>query len=173
MKKWFYLIVIFTISLIVLYSCVQKPCDDISCLNKGVKLFDTNKCSCECLTSTRGNNCEINLVDSLEGAYLETDSCSLISSNKNIVRIDSSYFEVSNLANITCSSGSYLVHFSVIDTIVKMDSQYICPSSSNYLIFGNGQVDYINKKINIKYYLSYFVGISNQIDTCHVFYDKL
>ena len=165
-------IVIGLVALIV-FSCNQKPCEDISCLNKGIKIFDTDNCYCNCLNSTRGNNCEINLIDSIEGYYNETDDCTLNTRINLISRVDSSHFKIRDLASIICSSGIYYVSIEVKDTLVNIDSQYVCPLGANYLIYGSGTIDYITNKINVNYYLNYSVGGSNLIDSCEVFYEKL
>lgn len=88
------------------------------------------------------------------------------------MQVDSAKFTVENLGNITCAGTNYNVNITVVDTIVRMDSQLLCPGVGDYLLYGAGTVDYITNKINIRYFVSYSVAGVNQIDRCDVFYLK-
>jgi hypothetical protein len=125
------------------------------------------------LASTKGDFCEINLVDSLSGNYIQIDSCNLIESTKMITQVDSSHFNVLNLGNYICGSGNYTLQLNILDTIIRIDSQQVCGTPGSYLFFGKGSVNYMTKKLNIKYYVRHLSGGGNQIDTCKVYYNKI
>lgn len=173
MKKCVLISIIISVILVVFFACNKLPCDDITCYNKSITVFDTDHCYCNCLASTRGEFCEINLVDSLSGNYEQIDSCNLIESTKQVVQVDTSHFNIVNLGNYVCSAGDYTIQLNIVDTVIKIDSQQVCGTPGNYLFFGKGSVNYITKKLNIKYYVSYFSGGGNQIDTCKVYYNKM
>jgi hypothetical protein len=168
------LLILFII--ICVYACNKKPCGDYTCYNKGILLYDTDNCKCICPANTRGENCEVNLIDSIDGDYNTIDTCTMINSISKIIQLDDSTFNLKNLGDFTCSGGDYYIKFVIKNDLINIDSQYVCPTLGTfdgYLFFGSGIIDYETKKIIIDYTVNYYSGGSNQIEKCRVFYEKL
>lgn len=154
-------------------SCNKKPCEKVQCANSGVLVFEDKKCSCECPSSATGKNCEISLIDSLNGYFSLFDSCSGATSSRFFDQDSSNKkrFTLRDLGNFSCSAGSYDIALKIDTTYVKIDSQRICSVAGlydGYLIWGAGRVDYNSWKINLTYYASYSVSGSNIKDTCFI-----
>ncbi len=164
------------IIMLCVFACNKKPCGDYACANKGILLFDTDSCGCICPINTRGENCEINLQDSIDGDYNEYDTCTNINRILPISRIDDSTFNIKNIGSYSCSGDDYYIKCIINKDEINIDSQYVCPTLGTfdgYLFYGSGKIDYDLKKITIDYTVNYFSSGSNQIEKCRVYYEKL
>ena len=167
----------FILLLLVFTGCKQIPCGKTNCDNAGIVTYDEGNCYCDCPLSTRGINCQINLIDSLAGSYTVDDRC--ISGNtmsiENLTRSDSNYFDIKSLGNLPVPYNACLTRIKILDDKAIIDSQYLCNDASvtdGFLIYGLGKVDYVNFTLTINYYITHLMGASNQIDTCTVYLTK-
>ncbi len=169
---------LFFILLFLLFTnCKQRPCSNTDCDNAGIVTFDSGDCYCDCPLSTRGVNCQINLIDSLAGIYTLDDRCTSGSgiSIENLIRSDSNYFELKSLGNMPIPYNACPTRIKVLIDKAIIDSQFVCNNADvtdSYLIYGNGEVDYVMHTLTINYKITHLMGGSNQIDTCVVYLKK-
>jgi hypothetical protein len=167
----------FILILIFFAGCKQRPCNTTNCDNAGIVTFDGGDCYCDCPLSTRGANCQINLMDSLAGLYTLDDRCTSGSnvSIENLIRSDSNCFDLSSLGNMPSPYNVCPIRIKVSKDKAIIDSQFVCNDASitdGYLIYGHGKVDYDLHTLAINYYITHLMGGSNQIDTCTVYLIK-
>lgn len=168
----YFLLSILIVLFILALACTRDPCPKIDCKNSGTTYFDSGTCFCICKKSTAGSECEINFTDSIEGRFTQYDSCSRLNLATNITRIDSNVFSIPNLGSYTGTLGMYSINFKTLDTIVKIDSQYVLPASENYLFFGKGIINYSNMSVFLRYYVNYLNFGIYQTDSCEVIFTK-
>jgi hypothetical protein len=167
----------FILILFFFAGCKQRPCNTTNCDNAGIVTFDGGDCYCDCPLSTRGVNCQINLMDSLAGVYTLDDRCQSGNSisTENLIRTDSNYFDLKSLGNMPNPANTCPIRIKILIDKAIIDSQFVCNDANvtdGYLIYGDGKVDYVLHTLTINYYITHLMGASNQIDTCAVYFTK-
>jgi hypothetical protein len=171
------ILLFFITSSLFLASCKDVPCKDTNCANAGIITYDQGNCYCSCPLSTRGDDCEINLMDSVAGMYSIADTCISGISNysETMTRVDSNVFSVLSIGNAPTPYDHCPVRIEILAEKALIDSQYLCNNSNindAYLIYGKGLINYDLFSLKIDYYITHLMGSSNQIDTCRVFLKK-
>ena len=157
---------------LLISACHKKPCESTSCGTSGIQTYRDGKCSCDCPSSTKGEHCEISLIDSLAGNYHLADSCTGSYRNISLVRdsLNRNYFWIKNLGDYSCSA-NYFVSFHVDTSFARIDTQSVCavPSVySGYRISGKGKVYYADYHLVLNYISDYMLSGSNHTDNCTV-----
>jgi hypothetical protein len=172
-KRNFPQILIYALTISLLFcACHKKPCESTSCLNAGILTYQDGRCYCDCPSSTKGEHCEISLLDSLAGTYHLADSCAGTYRSISLVRdsVNKNYFWIKNMGEYSCSA-DYYVSFHADTSYARIDTQIICAVPSvygGYQMSGNGKIYFTDYHIVLSYISNYVLAGSNRTDNCTV-----